>query len=348
MFQNQVPQTERIEYIDALRGFTMILVIYYHVQVISYGYNDFDSFNNVFIKFRMPLFFFISGWVLNNNKLTTALQIGEFIKKKFRVQIISTFIFLFLYLYINQIPLNNAIFDGSKHGYWFTYTLFIYFCFYCTSKLLSFFLHHENIFILAICIFVLIIYFYTQYDIFYSDSKPSYDKLYSLLSVSKWNYYLFFVMGIMVKKYYKQFISLTNNSYFMTFSIVTFLLLILLNSTHFSAQRFLLEGPLGILIIFTYFRKNETSFTHEHFIGRSFQYIGKRTLDIYLLHYFFVPKDLAILGHYFSIHNNPSIELFISMGISLMVICVCLITSQIIRTSDFLAFLLFGAKRKIK
>lgn len=344
MLQEQVSQTKRIEYIDALRGFTMILVVYHHIHVFCYGNYDFDTFNNVFIKFRMPLFFFISGWVLNNNKLASAIQFGVFIKKKFRVQIISTCIFLLLFIYINQVPFNNAIFDGAKCGYWFTYTLFIYFCFYCTSKLLSVRFHHENIFILTICIIVLIIYFYTQYDIFYSDSKPSYYKLYSLLSVSKWNYYLFFVMGIMSKKYFKQFVSLSNNAAFMTFSVVVFLLALLYNN-HFSAQRFLIEGPLGIFIVFTYFRINEKFFSHEHFIGRSFQYIGKRTLDIYLLHYFFLPKDLALLGHFFTVHNNPTIELFISMGIALMVICVCLVTSQIIRTSDFLAYLLFGAKK---
>ena len=121
MHQEQVSMVKRIEYIDALRGFTMLLVVYHHIQFIGYGDNDFDSFNDVFIKFRMPLFFFISGWVLNNSKLTSTFQIGGFLKKKFRVQIISTCFFLFLYLYINPLVsginyqnLNWPSFSGSN------------------------------------------------------------------------------------------------------------------------------------------------------------------------------------------------------------------------------------------
>ena len=56
--------TKRLEYIDALRGFTMILVVFAHI--INYGYHitdakaeTMDTFNNLFIRFRMPLFFFI-------------------------------------------------------------------------------------------------------------------------------------------------------------------------------------------------------------------------------------------------------------------------------------------------
>ena len=61
----QLPQKKkRIEYIDAMRGFTMILVVYSHI--IFFGYNDDSilSFNSFFVNFRMPLFLFISGWVL--------------------------------------------------------------------------------------------------------------------------------------------------------------------------------------------------------------------------------------------------------------------------------------------
>ena len=46
--------TKRLEYIDALRGFTMILVVFAHI--INYGYHitdakaeTMDTFNNLFI-----------------------------------------------------------------------------------------------------------------------------------------------------------------------------------------------------------------------------------------------------------------------------------------------------------
>ena len=57
---------KRIAYIDAMRGFTMLLVVYSHIQVHGYHtpIHEIDSFNLLFVRVRMPLFFFISGWVL--------------------------------------------------------------------------------------------------------------------------------------------------------------------------------------------------------------------------------------------------------------------------------------------
>lgn len=57
-------QPKRISYLDALRGFTMILVVVSHVakfldvETLSPG-----SLHYYFNNFRMPLFFFISGFV---------------------------------------------------------------------------------------------------------------------------------------------------------------------------------------------------------------------------------------------------------------------------------------------
>lgn len=106
--------TKRLEYIDALRGFTMILVVFAHI--INYGYHitdakaeTMDTFNNLFIRFRMPLFFFISGFVLyKQERIWDKPFIKDFIKKKFFVQIVPTFIFLFLFAYLYNI---NRVFS---------------------------------------------------------------------------------------------------------------------------------------------------------------------------------------------------------------------------------------------
>lgn len=54
--------TKRIEYIDAMRGFTMLLVVYSHILLFGYSDllirdNEILSFNRFFLTFRMPLFF---------------------------------------------------------------------------------------------------------------------------------------------------------------------------------------------------------------------------------------------------------------------------------------------------
>ena len=55
---------ERIEYIDAMRGFTMILVVYSHVCNYCLG-DKWMGWNDVFFLFRLPCFSLSAGGCLN-------------------------------------------------------------------------------------------------------------------------------------------------------------------------------------------------------------------------------------------------------------------------------------------
>ena len=55
---------KRIQYIDALRGFTMILVVFAHVLLWTFNLGNHETvIGSLFITFRMPMFFFISGYI---------------------------------------------------------------------------------------------------------------------------------------------------------------------------------------------------------------------------------------------------------------------------------------------
>ena len=82
--------TKRLEYVDAMRGITMIMVVFSHVITWCYGEleSSINSFNSFFILFRMPLFFFVSGFVLYKaNQIWDLKNSAIFIAKKFKVQI---------------------------------------------------------------------------------------------------------------------------------------------------------------------------------------------------------------------------------------------------------------------
>lgn len=126
---------KRIEYIDAIRGFTMLLVVSVHIYCYCFmqgSVNEYDlNFNNFFGLFRMPLFFFISGFVFyKTDRYWNFKTIKEFITSKIRVQLISTFLFLLMFCVLYQKGIYNALFDNQKAGYWFTYILFAYFILY--------------------------------------------------------------------------------------------------------------------------------------------------------------------------------------------------------------------------
>ena len=91
----QIPKN-RIGYIDALRGMAMILVVYFHIA--AYGFGSYEiGYNDIIERFRMPTFFFISGWLFYKaGRIWDRQTITGMIRKKFMVQIIPTVIFMLL------------------------------------------------------------------------------------------------------------------------------------------------------------------------------------------------------------------------------------------------------------
>lgn len=60
----------------------------------------------------------------------------------------------------------------------------------------------------------------------------------------------------------------------------------------------------------------------------------------------FLPRNLQFIGNFFMQHSNPTLELFITMGIAILVIIISLITNAMICTSPFLAHYLLGVKNR--
>ena len=105
----------------------------------------------------------------------------------------------------------------------------------------------------------------------------------------------------------------------------------------------------GLLTItLMYFRHYQKYFTKLSPIGASLQYIGRRTLDIYLIHFLFMP-DLPQIGEFFkSYPHNFVIDIVLSVFLGLFVIAFCIITSNILRISPFFKKWLFGREDKKK
>ena len=117
-----------IEYIAALRGLTMLMVVLGHVPMYCYHNTAGGlSFSLVGSTFHLALFFFISGWFGWNH------NIKDNYKKiwgKFMQLVVPTAMFYMLYCWLNGIDIvDNLWNDKYKAGYWFCIVLF---CFYLT------------------------------------------------------------------------------------------------------------------------------------------------------------------------------------------------------------------------
>ncbi len=342
-------EKKRIEYIDAMRGFTMILVVLNHVAGFCMDIDgETPSFNTYFYEFRMPLFFFVSGFVLYKNNIRWNLSfVSSFLKKKFPIQIISTSIFFIVFTYINREDILVNLMSDSKNGYWFTVVLFVFFVMYSFIRYIAFLFRFEgwikDVLILSFggIFFILTIPSVTV--------KMPIDKyLLDVLCFKHWCYFVFFTIGTIVKKHFDAFRYMLDGQSLILCCLILFFGLNIFKdiavTIHYYLFRFL-TALSGIFIVLSFFKSRSVMFSNQTIIGKWLCYIGRRTLDIYFLHYFLLPYSLSELVPIFHEHPMPIIEFFVSLSISLIIIAISLLISNILRLSPVLGHWLFGVRK---
>lgn len=357
--QPQQP-TKRIEYIDALRGITMILVVFSHIEMTSLGITTPTFVNALFMSFRMPLFFFISGFIAYKASIEWNMRTWwAMSKKKLLVQLIPTFIFgiIYTYAYFNA-DFQTFITHNGKLGYWFTIALLEIFLIVYTLNTCLYNDNH-NVFKKNISISLIVlsgVLFGTKIAL---KMHPALNEIGNILSLHHtFNYFQYFAFGYICSIYKEEFNKLLENKYITAAIIILFAGLFYTKTSYINPHvtnsmniwkmlDIILEisvGYFGLLIVFNTVKTYKETFTTSTRIGSALQYIGKRTLDIYLLHYFLLP-DLSIIGKYLQDGHNATLEIVIGILMSLIVIGLCLIISSILRTSPLLAKYLFGVNK---
>ena len=330
-------ETQRIGYIDAMRGLTMILVVYSHICGFCLG-NWGMAGNGVLMLFRLPCFFFISGWLFEKvGRVWDKNNIKTTVRHKFMVQIVPTFIFLLL---LAPPPELFIRLGAMKGGYWFTFVLFEFFLLCIFSEK---FLRGWGRGLFAILVSLAAFLYDVYYNCFFVHTGWLKNIL-GFLSFSPWRFFLFFYIGTIVKRHIGRFEKLTSHPLVLVLLLCLFAAVAAIPHTENPFMEYLVfvvAGILGMTAVFTFFRLYYQCFSVVLFPLR---FVGTRTLDIYLLHYFFLPRFLVPWGTAVGLWPSVLASSAI-LGISLFVVGLCLLTSYVIRLSPFLAHYLFGAKR---
>lgn len=334
--------SKRIEYIDALRGFTMFLVVLCHIYTLALQRDS--VINGYFTCFRMPTFFFISGFVLYKNTIEWNKEyITGFLSKKAKIQILPTVIFFSIYEWLIAQNWVNDLTNSGKGGYWFTITLFAFFVFYAICRAICQLFKwegiKEDVFISIIAI------------LFYVIFGQGIDPFDDALSMYGWRYFFFFSLGTLIKKHYDIFCKIIDNrfcmSLFLTVNVFGYLLL---STSNLAVIYIVLLNTIiaitGIVVLMNYFRNYESSFKRDTILGRVLQYVGQHTLEIYLIHFLIIPRNLSMIGVWFNNNSNVFLEFFVASLLAISVILICLLIGSLIRSSELLAKLLFGIKYK--
>ncbi|MBQ0074941.1 MAG: acyltransferase [Prevotella sp.] len=354
---------ERLQWLDAMRGFTMILVVMYHVAHVSFGMTDkLSSCQPFLVLFRMPLFFFVSGFLAYKAGMQwTGKTLGMLTLKKMKVQIIPAAIFLCVFTALcrkNFLDTLWASLQGpTKGGYWFTWVLLhmfliYYVCCYVARRLGVTGQDWKGRALLALSLLTAI----TLYALSYmppvmKQLDPTFKSFLDWSSLIQTVHYMqYFLLGNIVHRYWQQTQRLMDTQWF--FVLVLALAFVGTgDSLVWHNLKFMWRNlPLTVasytllMIVVMFFRHYKDAFTREHRIGSALQYIGTRTLDIYLLHFLFLPT-LPMVGQWFNHHrHNFVLDFTSSFLMALVVIAFCLLTSNIIRVNPILSEWLFGKK----
>ncbi|MBR2881902.1 MAG: acyltransferase family protein, partial [Prevotella sp.] len=214
-YMEQIKKSSRMEWLDALRGFTMIMVVANHVSLLGFEQEwKHSSALSFLILFRMPLFFFVSGFLAYKaSQVWNLRELGYLLLKKMRVQIIPTVVFFLLF----SLLICPKFFDGVVHnfhspmkgGYWFTIALLwmfiIYYIFsYLESKLrVRSWIPIAILFVVSLGIYeTCYLPKYFPWAMGYRGQQIQWLNDTSLCEVMK--YLPFFLMGVIVRRYWEQ------------------------------------------------------------------------------------------------------------------------------------------------
>lgn len=298
----------RIEWIDALRGFAILLVVMGHIYDKGFGIEG-TSFNDFYNGFHMPLFFFISGCFFKTCNIKT------FCLKKLR-RLWQPI----LMLEIIPIVLMGNI--GKQQIGWFPPTLIIvttlfYVVFNVCDKIKS-----DSILALLMGSLVM----WGGLDVAYLCGLDFPFFLASLKS------FPFFVLGYFWMK--SPFLhSWAFNKYVLGVSLIGYVIFM----QNFQWNHSLSIVAIFAIVILTNLFKRITNKRILNYLSM----LGTCSFEIYYFHMLFVPK-IHQLSHYLLDNYAFIFALTITLSIAFIIIYLVLIIVRLLKSTVWLHSLLFG------
>lgn len=306
----------RFLYIDALRGFAILLVIVGHLIQYNYKSGIENPIFNVIYCFHMPLFFFISGITLAVNKRKNNISLFKFIGQRLKALILPSISWTLLVPLFFQ---DKLMFNGAISAFWFLNVLFFI---HVVDEVLTRCSESFGIIIKPILVILL----------------ASICFLLDFKRIPIW-YFVIFEIG-----YYYQFYRINNklNGHIMSIMVLVFLLLCGYYEYGKTAagnpERIWLMMPLSLLASLSFIYL--FSYLPDK-VNMWFGNIGRRTLAIYLCHFVFVSMPyIEILDVSFT----PPFQFIILLSIAFLISYLCLGVQMLIGYFPLLNLLLYGKK----
>lgn len=320
----ETSQRKRNLFYDAVRGLAILLVVLGHG--IQYGYSDFD--NNLIFRmiysFHMPLFMLISGMVV---PLGSKVDFN-WLKKKFSQLVIPFLMWIILPFLFNENrdwsafieKIGNIIQSPDRGGLWFLWVLFLNCCALYMGIKICEKSRVKNEPVVFVC----------EFAVIFLLSK----------TVIKWfgmgscaNYCVYYFAGYLLSKYKNQI--RISEGFQRGMQIAGILIYILLLPMWHRTQLPVCLGsfetvlPQAVLEVLNMGFKYVTAFCGIAMVFFMIRYfpvkgrnvlakLGKYTLEVYALHYFFIAM-FPFQDNMFGVILNVTVSLLLSLTIAYVV-----------------------------
>lgn len=328
---------KRFLFIDRLKGFTILVVVYAHLYLFCMNSSD-NAFFSCAAAFEMYLFMFLSGYVAYiDKKALTYRDIKKKLTRRFISYILPAYMLTLLIMALKDFIMQYDGIDWAGKaftGYWYLKCLAMF----CIVQLL--FYKCRNIYLeLLTCLAAYVLFIMGWKTI------PTLNSVLSLEHAV--SFFPSFVLGMYFRKYgIFQYIRKYNWIY--SACLIGFTILILGAIT---PPNYVIDNlswhfirPVCAIVVLSYlFMLREQKNT---ILDRALEFFGKNSLDVYMWHGVllldFKFMDLTWLEAWNKETGNPYITFLIVCLLALATATTSVIMGKIVRKSIFLNKLIYG------
>lgn len=324
---------QRIDYIDRMKGMAIFLVVMGHVYGMVFNQGEDNTYKWI-SSFHMPLFMFLSGLVACSGVVAPCWGFGK-LGKKLKGLLLPLVVFgmCFTMTFSKDFltGLIGFLESPNKNGYWYLMSLAV---FYVSLSLYRLNIKQKWYVDAALAIFL-----WGGYFVLWKYTAQTKD-YFCLLNCG--NFYLFFMLGVFTTKY-RLLEKAKNANWMFSACIVLYAVLFCVEMPIHaldSLNRHVFMPFCMVFVIVTLFmaRHGETSR-----FERMLDYVGKRTLDVYVLHYFFISVvHLQDVGKYMEESGNSLLMFILAVALATVITALAVGVGNVLHKGQLIEKLVYG------
>lgn len=309
-----------------MKGLAIILVVIGHVMQFSFGKIQSDVVNMLGI-FHMPIFFYISGFFLYNEFSTFKEMLHKLVVRSCSL-VVPYLVFLLLWCVFSGCDFLEAFMAGGGR-YWFLWVLFLISSFFLVYGYAIQKIKNDWLYVVLLTL---------PYCVIVGLKLIGFGGN-GLFSINHLNtFYRYFLLGYLCRRYSRFNSLLFKNDIVYAIGFILYFLQWRFCELHNMVLIFL--GGIGAIIVLQrIFEKRDSD---NNPMMRILAKLGKASLCIYVIHYFFIPDMTTIVENIIDAENPFIWHFCLSVLLLMPIIGASMFIGKLIETNKYLNLLFFG------